>query len=115
MTFLNYKDEDITSKLHEYNIEYDPKIGLIFKKVRKSDVRKIVTLTCRGTMSGKTSLAKFDLIVVPQIRLKEPIIKRNSKYNYPVQNGTSTFICTNVVTNFDKGTDFDVGKMTCLF
>ena len=112
MTFLNYKNEDITSKLRDYDMKYDPKIGLIFKKVRKSDVYKIGTLTCKGTMNGKTSLAKFSLMVVPQIRLKEPIIKRASIYNYPVQNGTSIFTCTNLVTNFDKGAYFDVGKMT---
>ena len=45
MTFLNYKNEDITSKLRDYDMKYDPKIGLIFKKVRKSDVYKIGTLT----------------------------------------------------------------------
>ena len=116
MTFLSSKNGDITSKLHDYNIKYDPKIGLIFKKVQKSDVSKIGTLTCKGTMSGKTSLAKFSLMVVQQIRLREPVIERASIYNYPVQNGTSTFTCTNLVTNFDKGTDFDVGKirLVCL-
>ena len=113
MTFLNNKKENITSKLHDYNMEYDPKIGLIFKKVRKSDVYKIGMLTCEGTMDGKTSEAKFSLMVGSQVRLKDPIIKRASIYNYPVHNGNSTFTCTNLVTNFDKGAVFDVGK-TCL-
>ena len=109
MTILNSKKENITSKLSDYDIEYNPKIGLIFKKVKKSDIYEIGTLTCQGTMGGKTSLAKFNFRFPPQIRLTEPTI--TSDTIYPLQNGKSAFKCAGNGFNLEKGADFDVGKI----